>query len=853
MNSQDNIKYLSAQSMEETKNNPCAIKCFTIDHDAITKTIGSTDYITNSPSTQLLDYQDSNFDSQKIMNTINSCSVEEDSSRRGYKRKCRKYDTGEHPLMNKGMLKESTEVENPTFLFSNFEFSKVANKNQLLGSGAFGEVFMATNKVDKKRYAIKVMNKATLEKNKIKPRFIRKEIEIHSRIEHPYIITVRCSHITEESFFMVMDCAKNGTLYSKIKKMKNGFSEESAFKYFIQTCSAVYFLHKHNLVHRDLKPENLLLDENNNIKLTDFGWCDYFNGKRYLTETCGTYEYMAPEIIKMSPYSFKVDIWALGILLYELLHGETPFFIPEMYKDPSKSSLLFEKIKVNKYKLKEELSEESKDLIKGLLQIDPEQRMSMEKIFQHPWVISKEVNFRSSKRVHTVYLKPSELNFRDANEMHGSADITIQRGYKLSDLMIEPKLNLFENDQHPSENMLDIKQQNTNDSALRAENDTQKNVLSKYLLLNHSNQSQNFSRRITGEGQRFIDMFLATEENEADIDNKHNTLRSNRHINLFESCNNYDKEDETRDKNNVISSETSSKHSIANPEILVLSSSKTENGKIKNQLVEEINDAYCSTKSIDDLSYDTSKSGNSFIPPVKGVFNGELKQTKSASILNVTNKLSKPQTNKLSSYQNLIVPTEEIGSKVNAQPNPKKNSNFSPSNFCKEDPQHSMFNFNSIDYDLDLPRKFDSPLKLSKINVYSSAFVEESPAKGKALNSKVSPFGLRLDFSATVKEMPRVLKEHHNPDKGIYDSPDAKQSIQLDQECRSNQKSAKLIFKLQGEEEEDNSNNEVISTTVLQQFGIGDDYQLIKQTSKNKLVITSSIKKEKKNSIYSNK
>jgi len=110
-----------------------------------------------------------------------------------------------------------------------------------------------------------------------------------------------------------------------IKKSK-GIDEKSAFKYFIETASAILFLHTNDLIHRDLKPENILLDENNNVKLCDFGWCVELKEDDAPRKTfCGTYEYMAPEIVKETPYDKSVDIWSLGILLYELLHGYSPF------------------------------------------------------------------------------------------------------------------------------------------------------------------------------------------------------------------------------------------------------------------------------------------------------------------------------------------------------------------------------------------------------------------------------------------------------------------------------------------------------------------------------------------------
>jgi len=120
-----------------------------------------------------------------------------------------------------------------------------------------------------------------------------------------------------------MEYINNGSLFNLIKK-HNRLSEQKAFKYFIQTVSAVNFLHENNLIHRDLKPENLLLNENDDIKLCDFGWCVELSIGNRIT-FCGTYEYMAPEIIKEMPYNHSIDVWSLGVLLYELLHGYSPF------------------------------------------------------------------------------------------------------------------------------------------------------------------------------------------------------------------------------------------------------------------------------------------------------------------------------------------------------------------------------------------------------------------------------------------------------------------------------------------------------------------------------------------------
>lgn len=263
-------------------------------------------------------------------------------------------------LMKKGLLKDNTKF---FYSFKDFDYVKLGSKNHQIGSGAFADVFLVLHRMENRKYAIKVMNKTKLKSNNIKEGFIRKEIDIHSKLDHPYIISVKCYHETNEEFYIIMDYAKNGSLFSKIRKMPSGFSEDSAFKYFIQTVSAIYFLQKNRFCHRDLKPENILLDENNNIKLSDFGWCESLD--KPLIEFCGTYEYMAPEIVKQQQYTEKVDNWALGVLLYELVHGKSPF-IDQNYSKTNDPKIIFKNILSGKFEMKQELSDNIKSLISGM-------------------------------------------------------------------------------------------------------------------------------------------------------------------------------------------------------------------------------------------------------------------------------------------------------------------------------------------------------------------------------------------------------------------------------------------------------------------------------------------------------
>ena len=161
-----------------------------------------------------------------------------------------------------------------------------------------------------------------------------------------------------------MDYMRDGTIFNLIKR-SNGMDEKTAFKYFISSVSAVNFLHNNNLIHRDLKPENLLLDENGVLKLCDFGWCVNFDvGSR--TTFCGTYEYMAPEIINEDPYDSSIDVWSLGVLLYELLHGYSPFRSEKTTNTEDEHLEIFKNIVKFNLHIDKSLSENCLDILKSI-------------------------------------------------------------------------------------------------------------------------------------------------------------------------------------------------------------------------------------------------------------------------------------------------------------------------------------------------------------------------------------------------------------------------------------------------------------------------------------------------------
>ena len=249
-----------------------------------------------------------------------------------------------------------------------------------LGIGSYGRVYLVTHNETGEKYSLKVIDKKKLSDNQCSIDLIYNEINIQSKLNHENIIRLYNVYETETEINIILEYASKGNLYNLILKNKNGFSEFQAYQYFIQVVNAVYFLHQNAIIHRDIKPENILISDNEVLKLCDFGWAKEVSVENRST-FCGTIEYMAPEIVDSEKYDFGVDIWSLGILLYELLMGYSPF----KAKDPKNImvNIKYHELTFDKNK---NLSDECRSLIKSLLEVNPQKRIKIRDIFEHPFI-----------------------------------------------------------------------------------------------------------------------------------------------------------------------------------------------------------------------------------------------------------------------------------------------------------------------------------------------------------------------------------------------------------------------------------------------------------------------------------
>ena len=200
-----------------------------------------------------------------------------------------------------------------------------------LGKGKFGNVYLATQQATATNVALKVLFKSSIVKGgKLAIFQLRREVEIQSRMTHQNICRLFGFFVDESHAYLVLEYCANGMLYKLLKKEK-AFDEKRTVQYALDIARALEYCHARHVIHRDIKLENLLLDGNGVVKLADFGWSVHVppgtpEGSARRTTLCGTPEYLSPEIVAGMPHGTKTDLWSFGVLIYEFLHGTTPFY-----------------------------------------------------------------------------------------------------------------------------------------------------------------------------------------------------------------------------------------------------------------------------------------------------------------------------------------------------------------------------------------------------------------------------------------------------------------------------------------------------------------------------------------------
>ncbi|KAK2756729.1 camp-dependent protein kinase catalytic subunit [Arachnomyces sp. PD_36] len=280
-----------------------------------------------------------------------------------------------------------------------------------LGTGSFGRVHLVQSNHNQRYYAMKVLKKEQVVRMK-QIEHTNDERRMLQRVKHPFLITLWGTFQDSKNLYMVMDFVEGGELFSLLRKSQR-FPNPVAKFYAAEVTLALEYLHSQHVIYRDLKPENLLLDRHGHLKITDFGFAKEVPDITWTL--CGTPDYLAPEVVASKGYNKSVDWWSLGILIFEMLCGFTPFW------DGGSPVKIYENILKGKVKYPPYMHQDAQDLLSRLITPDLTKRLGnlhggAEDVKSHPWFSEVTWDRLAAKDIDPPYAPPVKGGQGDASQ-----------------------------------------------------------------------------------------------------------------------------------------------------------------------------------------------------------------------------------------------------------------------------------------------------------------------------------------------------------------------------------------------------------------------------------------------------
>ena len=465
---------------------------------------------------------------------------------------------------------KSKEIAKQNISLKDFEY----DIEKPIGKGGFCTVYKAKYKDNKKIYALKVIDKSIL-KNDEEIKNIINEVKIMNELDSPNLLKLVTNFEDENNIYIILPLCENGQLYDLIHKSKKKVKNIYIKKYLYQTIKAINELHKKKIIHRDIKPENILIDNQDNALLSDYGIATHCKEGEKRKTYCGTDEYLAPEVIRGEPYDAKIDIWAIGILIYECASpsGKTPFNkIDFLQRTENNKEFIIKNDKDLKIKYDKDFDPLAKNLIEKILKINPNDRLPIDHILSHLYF--DNINLGIKNELFSVKKEDNEKE-KMLNELKSIKDNISKETYeKMLNSMTKENDRIKKELQEKNKEILKLKEEK---ESLLNKNEILNQTLKEYKI--NLEEKNKIVERLTekrinqlGEGETTLPI------------NQNNVIQKNNSFNnlLLSSC------EKISLKTNKLDDKNKSKYYEINDIIdFILSPAKKENKNEENKNNEE--------------------------------------------------------------------------------------------------------------------------------------------------------------------------------------------------------------------------------------------------------------------------